>query len=276
MDLLPDAISYPLRGQGVFFVGRGVFMILFLPVCLASIFVCGPLSLVVVLFGMAYFAAHHADVVQSTVTGRNLPPDLPFVSDIIDDLGRPLLAALLAILISFMPLFVYVWNVKSSYLPLLLCFGEGEHIARETAVAFGLECLGWLYFSMAWLGFVIRGEVWFVLPHRVLPAIARALPGCLLVTGVPVGAALACRVLKDGPEWLAQCKFPFDFQTSFVADHPMAFLAFATVSGVMRSGEESWSALLFLTFLSSAPWLFVIHARLLGLCYRKSTERLGW
>ncbi|MDB6139293.1 MAG: hypothetical protein JWO94_2365 [Verrucomicrobiaceae bacterium] len=106
---------------------------------------------------------------------------------------------------------------------------------------FGMQVCEWLgpvYFSMAMLTDVVRDRTVFLLPHHVLPAIARTWPGYLVVT------ALFC-LLK------------------MLYDHCLPW-----------AQANPWTVMPATLFC--ALWLLIAHARLLGLFYLKYRTQLRW
>jgi hypothetical protein len=98
--------------------------------------------------------------------------------------------------------------------------------------------IGVLYFPMAMLGMVMHGHLGGAMPHRVLPAIFRSLPGYLLAVALFV-VLLLIGVLKD-----------------------------SMASGVPLAGFV----------ITAAPSLYLLMAegRLIGLLYRSKREEIGW
>jgi hypothetical protein len=94
-----------------------------------------------------------------------------------------------------------------------------------------------VYFPMSMLGLVMHGHFGGALPHRVLPAIFRALPGYALV--VVIFAALVV----------------FSSIANAIGDIP--FVGFAVVA-------------------APSLYLLMAEARLIGLLYRSHREKIGW
>nr|MDQ3625455.1 hypothetical protein [Verrucomicrobiota bacterium] len=137
----------------------------------------------------------------------------------------PFFRVLGAIVLSFLPLFVCVFAI------------DGDSAAFAPAI-WGSVAFGCLYFPMAILAIVLFGNLRGALPHLVLPALFRCMPGYLLVVIVLVLVFIASAVAAE-----------FAGQVRFVG-----WLLTAAVS---------------LYFL-------IVQARLIGLLYVQHQERIGW
>ena len=213
-----DALAYPFKGSGWIMIVIGTVLSVLLKVASFA----PMLGLAVSLYSAGYFTSFYFDIISSTISGEDECPDWPSVSNVWDDLVHPLLQLFGAILVSF--------------LPLLICL-YGLHKAPAMAV-WGSLGFGCLYFPMAVLGIVQFGNLSGTLPHAVIPALWRCLPGYLLT----VIALIFVVILSGGLEGLAG-KVPF-----------LGWLLASAVS---------------LYFL-------MVQARLIGLLYLKNEERIGW
>ena len=231
-EMLRDAFAYPFRKQGRIFLLCGT-----LVGSAAEIWSMQNRNTADV-FGATWllicFAGFYVRVVETTVTGGPPPPAFPSPSAFTPNkppwanpLTHTMLGYLLvtrAAVMSLLPAIVYLAVIPG---------------ANETDV--GMLALGWLglgYFSMALLTDVVRDRTIFLLPHHVLPAIARTWPGYLVVTALLAAIGLLINV-----------------------GQPLAHAHPWTVTP---------PALLILL------WLTLVHGRLLGLFHRKYREQLGW
>ena len=178
MDILRDAMTYPPRKDGWFILLPGAIM----GVVLTITFGYG------LLLGTAYFAAYYLSVVQSTIVGRDQPPDWPSITNLSEDLWQPLGAVAMASLVSFAPRLIYIILVPKS--------------AQATMVTLLLEGFGRMYFPMALLSYVMQEDSGSILPHRVLPAMVRTWRGYLIVTGAMLGMGLVSDGLLALSSWV--------------------------------------------------------------------------
>lgn len=167
-SLLRDALTYPWRRDGWMIVIPGAVMAGILTIAsYASL-----LGTISVILGACYFAAYYFDVIETTLTGRDHPPEWPAISDFIDDILRPGIRMVGVALLSTMPLIIIA--------------AMGGDNTDETSRRFGLligYLIYWAYLPMATLATVYNGTLSAALPHRVIPAIASSMPGYLLGVG---------------------------------------------------------------------------------------------
>jgi hypothetical protein len=219
-NLLLDVLTYPFRGGGwlMLLIGAGMSILL----KIASI---APLiGMIAGLFSAGFFASYYLDIINNTVNDKDDPPEWPDISNFGEDIGRPLLQTLGVALISLVP---YA-------LTFLL---DATDPARETW-QWAARALFILYFPMSMLGVVMHGHLGGALPHRVIPAIFRALPGYLLVVALFAGLTVLSSL-------------------SDAIGSTIPFLGFV---------------------ITAIPTLYLLmaEARLIGLLYRAKREQIGW
>lgn len=174
MTSILDTLCYPLRGNGGILILTGAVLLAAL-----SLFLGIPrLGFLIELFIFGYFGAHFIEVINSTVQGRDEPPDWPAVTDIAEDIVAPLVRLLGLLLISFGPL------------AMVRYFGaEMGGWYRAGMIGAGLWAA--TYFPMSLIAVTVTDQLAAASPHIVLPAIGRSLPGYLLnvvyLVGVWVG-----------------------------------------------------------------------------------------
>jgi hypothetical protein len=186
------------------------------------------IGLLVLIAVSCYLAAALFQVVGSTVTGRDTLPDWPDFSDLVDDILTPGFQLLVVTLIAMVPtiimgmLGVLEWEEGVSY-------GMPELVA---AICYAV------YMPMGVLSVVHFGTVSAALPHRVLPAIGRALPGYWVAAFV--------LLLVD---W---------------TNHLMGVL----VGGLPLLGSlVTWAV---------SIYLLLVSGRVIGLMYRQNRGSIGW
>ncbi|MBN9692178.1 MAG: hypothetical protein J0M24_18185 [Verrucomicrobia bacterium] len=174
MTSILDTLCYPLRGNGGILILTGAILLAAL-----SLFLGIPrLGFLIELFIFGYFGAHFIEVINSTVQGRDEPPDWPAVTDIAEDIVDPLVRLLGLLLISFGPL------------AMVRYFGA-EMGGGYRAGMIGAGLWAAIYFPMSLIAVTVTDQLAAASPHIVLPAIGRSLPGYLLnvvyLVGVWVG-----------------------------------------------------------------------------------------
>jgi hypothetical protein len=174
-DLLRDAVVYPWRRGGAYILLPGSVLALAF-----SITAWAPvLGLISLMIGACYFSAFYLRIVESTCAGRPTIPDWPEFGDLYDDLIRPGLQMAAIFLFCVLTWFGLWW--------MLTQFHEFPDKQQASEAAEWLwQAVFWPYFPMAVLMVVFQGTAGGALPHRVLPAILRCMPGYL-----PGVAALA-------------------------------------------------------------------------------------
>lgn len=218
-----DAVAYPLRKDGWATIIPGAILAVLLGIgSVAPLF--GVFS---TLFGVGFFAAYYFEVIETTMSGRDSAPDWPGLSNMTEDVWRPALQIVGIYLISFFPEMLY-----SARTP--------ETASPDTGfIAIVLDLLGSIYHPMACVALIMHGSFIAALPHKVLPAIARSLPGYL----VPVGFLL---LVKAGIGLIMEVVEPLPAIFAIIV---AAMIAFFTL---------------------------IIQARLAGLAGRRFRDRLDW
>lgn len=220
-SLIRESFAYPFRGQDWAVVG-GSALLFFLVIVIGLI----PLVAVLTLIGAFYLAAYYLDIVQHTLNGGNELPSWPELSNIWDDLVIPGVQMFVITFLSSLPQLAVGW-----YYP--------EDESSTQALLYWLcAMLKWLYFPMAVLAVICHGSLWAALPHRVLPAVVRCLPGYLLCAA---GFGLA-ELLEGGLS-----------------------------AGLSEVPAFGW-LLPLVTFL----YFMFVQARLTGLIYLRYQERIPW
>lgn len=173
LGLVRDAITYPMRKDGWYILLPGA--LLAIALLIATAFGMH-LSIIPFVFGCGYFSAYYLSIIETSVSGRDEPPEWPSVSSIMDDIIMPAVAVVIAALVSFVPLNLYE----------ALDLEGGVHLTMETA----LFLAGILYFPFALLSYSVRGGLGSLLPHYVLRDMFRCGKG----TGVVLGLELVLGV----------------------------------------------------------------------------------
>ncbi len=219
--MFTDAFGYPTRNGGWAMILTGAVMAVLLDVAT----IVPVLGLAVALFSAGYFGGFYLDIVGSTMTGNDRMPDWPSFTDFMDDIVAPFVRLLGLVIVSFAAAAAVFFLMEPETDEFWWAFGG--------AVAFGC-----FYFPMAVLGSVAAGNLVGALPHVVLPAIFRCLPGYLVVVTGLVVAVVACAVVEE-----------FGGRVPYVGWFVAAVVA---LYSMMAQG------------------------RLIGLIYRAKSEALGW
>ena len=171
-QLLLDALTYPWRRGGAFILVPGAFLALAFSIS-AYAPVVGLASMGI---GACYFAAFYLQIVETTIAGQHRVPDWPSFSDFYDDLIRPGLQMAVVFVMSSLVFAAAVWLITS-----VVTFADDEAAFKTlrgiAEVVFGA------YVPMAVLGLVFHGHAGGAMPHRVIPAIFRCMPGYLIGMG---------------------------------------------------------------------------------------------
>jgi hypothetical protein len=216
-----DALTYPLRRSGWIMIVIGAIFSAILDVLKFA-----PLAGILVgIFSAGYFGAFYLDIVSTTMGGRDEVPDWPSFGNFWDDIVSPFIRLTGLAILSFGPVVAVVICADHKAL-----WGPPALLA---AMIFGC-----LYFPMAVLATQAFGGLGAALPHIVLPAVCKALPGYLLVVGALVLVFAVC-----------------GFAQEFAAKVPFI----------------GW-------FLASAVALYglMFQGRLIGLIYIDKQDKLGW
>ena len=146
MNLVSDALTYPLRGSGKYMLLWGAVLSV-----IASIAGFAPL------FISAYFCATYFTIVETTAVGQSEAPQFPDVSNILEDLLWPLFKVMIVFILCYLPHLAY-----------LITTGNNDAIATFLLV------LGLIYFPMAILAVIVLGYLGAMNPMIVIPSIFRA------------------------------------------------------------------------------------------------------
>lgn len=163
--MIQDAFTYPLRGSGRILLIIGAVLSVVLDFAAGAPLV----GLVAWILGGAYFIAYYFDIIVTTVSGRDEPPDFPEVTDLYGDIIAPLLRSLGVLIVACVPLILVTVLFRS----------ETEPVPRPAWWAGVLFAA--FYYPMAILNVAVGDEFAGALPHRVLPDIIRAMPRYLLL-----------------------------------------------------------------------------------------------
>ena len=173
-----DAFSYPLRRSGWMMIAIGSVFFGILNIGATAPFI----GFAAWFAGLAYFTAVYFEIFVSSVNGNDECPDWPDISDILGDIIMPVLRSFGVLFISFLPMMV-----------VLGCMGDVENRWGNPLVWVAI-IWGAFYFPMAILNVGVGNEMAGALPHRVLPAIVRAMPGYLLLAALLAAVFVLSRV----------------------------------------------------------------------------------
>lgn len=182
---LPDALAYPVRGDGKWILA-GAAIVLPTTILILSV----PLVALVIGFLMGGFLASYVfRVVSQSAGGDYDPPDWPDVTSPFGDLVLPALLFLASVLVCVAPAFAYRAVARTS-----------ETVPFSETGFWVLLALGLFVLPMSLLGVALCDSLGGLNPLRIVPAIVRTLPTYLLAWGVLalVGAVgVAIIVLVD-------------------------------------------------------------------------------
>lgn len=241
----PDAFAYPLRGGGVMMILFGMFIFamlkvgqLMLGVGNLRLLICG---IVLIIFTGGYLFAFLQNILQSTGAEDREIPELPGISNVVEDILLPFARFLGLNILCFLPaIAVGVWAVRS------------HHPLGGQAIIIAL-LLGGAYYPMAFLAVAMHDSILTANPLLVIPSIFKV-PLEYFVTLLAFGAFLGMQALGD---WISKTAFPDSFSTQSMSQ---LFLMIA----VRLLGA-------FLNF-----YLMIVAVRLLGTIFVTGKERLGW
>lgn len=178
---LLDALTYPVRGSGRIILVIGAVLSAVLGFAAGFSLFGGIASLL----GLAYFNAYYHNIVESTVSWNEEPPDWPDVSDLAGEMIVPLIRTVGVFLLSILPMLGAV----------ALRRDDGGEIWSSPLVWLGI-LWGVLYFPMAILHVIVSNEMVNALPWHVLPKIRKALPVYLLLAGLLLTGLIISGVLE--------------------------------------------------------------------------------
>lgn len=144
---IPGLFKYPFSGSGIYLlIGGTVFatVVRFI-VSLPTIFFYGSIFISVFLAG--YLSAYFISVMRYSARGRNYPPDWPDITEIIDNVARPLILVSIPGLVAFLP--------AIAYLIYQAIFSEQFIAGGQSFILVGLVALGGLYYPMALIASVM-------------------------------------------------------------------------------------------------------------------------
>jgi hypothetical protein len=170
---LMDSLTYPVRGSGRILLVIGAVLSAVLGLASGAIIIGG----FAWLLGLAYFNAYYCSIVESTVSWNDEPPDWPDVSDLAGEIIMPMARLLFTGLIALLPVIVIV----------ALRPDDGSSVWAYPGVWLGVLWAAF-YFPMAILMVIVSNELVNALPQHVLPAIRRAMPSYLVLTGLLLAA----------------------------------------------------------------------------------------
>lgn len=184
--LLWEALAYPLRGDswGMLLMGAAVVF------CIAITAFVPLAGWVVMIGGTAYVAAYYFEIINHTLAGKDDVPAWPDLSSYWDDIVIPGVQMLGIAVLSYMPAFAVLWLVPD------------PSSEWHDAGLFFSRLFNWIYFPMATLAVVCSGTLWAALPHRVVPAIYRVIPGYLVCAAAFAVAELGRDAASSMFGWL--------------------------------------------------------------------------
>jgi len=242
---LAGAFAYPLRGGGVMMilVGMFIFAMLFVGQLMVAV---GNLrmkagGLLLTIFAGGYLFAFLQNILQSTGSEDREMPELPSVTNVLEDVILPFGRFLGLGILCFAPVIaVGVWASSSQH-----PFG-GQAVV---ITAF----LGGAYFPMAFLAVALHDSILVANPMLVIPSIFKV-PLEYFVSLLAFGGFLGSQALG---EWLSKTAFPDAFLTQSMSQL-LLFIGLRLV----------WA---FLNF-----YLIVVAIRILGTIFVTRKEQLGW
>ena len=241
----PGAFLYPLRGVGVIIVVVGIVLVALLKLGEAAI---EYRTIRMIIFGVimqifvgGYLFTFLQAIIHSTEAGDRELPDLPGISNFLDDVIIPFGRLLTLSLVCFGPAVgIGIWLAVTHQLGLIAAF--------IVAVV-----LGYLYFPMAFLAVATLDSLGAANPLLVVPSILRA----------PAEYFVALGVLASvfATQFFGAILLNFLFPEGWII-HAMGGLV------------AMLAMMVFLSFLSL--YLLIVAVHLLGLIFVTKKERLGW
>ena len=181
------------------------------------------------------------NILHATAVGDDTLPELPSMSNFLEDLLLPFFRLLGVVLVSFGPALGLMWYAIANEQP-------AAGIAMIPAVAYGC-----LYFPMAFLAVAMLDSIAAVNPLLVVPSILKA-PLEYLVAVVLLGFVYGVRWLGD---WVVDTVFA----RSLLSESMVEFILMVVVRSL-------WAFL--------ALYLLTAGIRVLGLLYVDKREEFGW
>ena len=177
--MLTDALSYPIRGTGWMMILLGAIFSIILDVLQFA----PVIGIAVALFSAGYFSSFYLEIINTTMTDRDIVPEWPNISSFIDDIISPFIRVFGLVIISFIAPFALLFADQSAswFIP-----------AMVAAVIF--SCF---YFPMAALAAQAFGSLGSALPHIVFPAIFRARSRYLVAVIALVVTFIVCGLAQE-------------------------------------------------------------------------------
>jgi hypothetical protein len=156
-ELVGDAFVYPLRGQGKSLLAVGALFFLAVGWVTAALGLVG--WIISALLG-GYLCAFMFRIVSRSALGDPEPPGWPDISDPYDDIVRPLLLVVGAVVVAMLPAIV-------------LAVGHRANGWQTVTAAWVAFAVGLVYLPMAVLGVCLNETFLMAGPHVVIPAILK-------------------------------------------------------------------------------------------------------
>ncbi len=190
-SLLPGAFSYPFKHGGTLILVCGTVFLGLVDYLRGASRVGGALlmvrGLLLHIIFLGYLFAYMQNVIQSTARGDEKEPELPDITNFMEDLLIPCLQLLATVVLSFGPVFaVLIWSYNSE-----------EGLAGMAMIpAIVLACL---YFPMGFLAVAMFDTVTALNPMLIVPSILKVpleyFTACLLLGAVFIVRWLGNRFL---------------------------------------------------------------------------------
>jgi hypothetical protein len=242
---LPGAFAYPFRGTGVLLliVGMLIFAGMRFGIGAMRVGFRGlALGLVMQVFLGGYLFSYLQGILHSTIVGDQEMPDLPPMSNVLDDIIMPFFRLLGVSLICLLPMVILaIWYIS-------------QHETPSGAVLVSAGLFGCIYYPMAFLAVATLDSVAAANPLVVVPSICKV-PREYLVTVVLLAVVFTLRVVGD-------VMINYYFGPLGLFSRSMARLL------------EMFGAKVFWSFVSL--YLLTVTMRILGLLYLTKKDLLGW
>ncbi len=242
---LPDALLYPVRGAGVIIVIVGIILVGLVKAG-EALFRWGTIRTIIFgtileIFAGGYLFSYLQGIAHSTVAEDRELPDLPGISNLLEDVIIPFFRFLGLTLFCFTPAIAAgIW------------YG-GNRSPMASYVFVGSAAFGYLYFPMAFLAVAILDSIWGGNPLLVMPSILKV-PLKYIVCLAPLATMSAV-------QWFGSSLLDRFFPERWTTHDMGQFLAMVAVMGLLG-------------FFSL--YLLVLSVHLLGLIFVTSKEKLGW
>jgi hypothetical protein len=198
-QLLPGAFAYPARGAGMFLMLAGILIFAGLRWGWGMMLLGGLRFMITGVFlqviAGGYLFTYLQSIIHSTAAGEREIPELPSMSNFMDDIFMPFFRLLGLILVCFGPLAIGFLGVPP-------------------ALLLAIALLGALYFPMAFLSVAILDSVGAANPLVVIPSILKV-PLEYLATVILLILVLGLRPLGD---FLVASAFPRGIHTKHMGE----------------------------------------------------------